>query len=108
MNGLGLSAFLFLVGVTVAGLVGSAMEIAAGRRLGFVEPYVCRQRVARSILAALAAGPLMLANDALAAWRERRVGLHALALAVFAAVLWCCATGIVVTEIALRMREQLG
>lgn len=108
MDGVALAAFSFLVGVTVAGVMGTLMQIAAGRLLGFIEPFVTNRFVARSLLATLAAGPMMLGNDALVAWRERRVGWPVLLVAVATAILWACATGIVVTEIALRMNRPLG
>lgn len=108
MNGIGIAAFVFLVGITVSGLLGSVMEIVTGRTLGFVEPYVSRGHVARSLLAAMVVGPMMLVNDALSAWREGRVGVHWLAVAAVIASVWCQATGIVVTEIAVRMSERLG
>ncbi len=101
-------AFVFLVGLCAAGLAGSLMQIASGRTIGFVEPFVSRGHLARSILAAFAAGPLMLGNDALRARQEKRAGTAALAAVAALAVVWCSATGIVVMEIALRLCARVG
>ncbi len=107
MSGLALAAFAFLVGITVSGLLGSAMELATGRRLGFVEPYVSPEKIGLSLLATLAAGPMMLANDALVARHAGRVGMLTLAIAAVIAVLWACATGIVVAEVAAWLSRPL-
>lgn len=108
MSGLTASMFAFVTGVTLAGLSASLMQIATGRAVGFIEPFVSSRMIARSLLAALAAGPMMLGNDALNARREGRVGLGALSVACAVAVLWASATGIVVLEVASRMRGPLG
>lgn len=67
MSALAMAAFAFLVGLTVAGLCGSLMQIATGRTVGFIAPYVSHDWLARSLLATLAAGPIMLGNEALLA-----------------------------------------
>ena len=65
--------FTFLAGLTLCGLVGSALELATGRRLSFGEPFVANGHVLRSLAATAGAGPFMLVNEALAAWRRRHV-----------------------------------
>lgn len=107
MTGLATAAFAFLVGMTVAGLAGSIMQIATGRSPGFVEPYITKAFIARSLLAALVAGPMMLGNDALAAWQARRVAWWTLVVALLLSTLWACLTGVVVMEIAARMTRPL-
>ena len=41
-----LTLFAFVVGLTACGLAGSVMELIAGRRLAFVEPYVSPAHIA--------------------------------------------------------------
>lgn len=93
-------AFAFVAGLTVCGLAGSAMELACGRRLAFVEPYVSPAHVLRSLAATAFAGPFMLFNDALAARRERRISAPALASCGVTAMLWALALGVVVLGVA--------
>jgi hypothetical protein len=49
MGSVALIVFAFLVGLTVSSLAGSVLEIASGRRLAFVEPYVSPAHVLRSL-----------------------------------------------------------
>jgi hypothetical protein len=65
MSSVALIVFAFLVGLTVCGLAGSVLEIASGRRLAFVEPYVSPAHVLRSLGVTAVAGPFMLFNDRL-------------------------------------------
>jgi hypothetical protein len=95
MGSVVLIAFAFLVGLTVCGLAGSAMELACGRRLAFVEPYVSPAHVLRSLAATALAGPFMLFNDALAARRAGRISWPALASCGCTALMWTLALGIV-------------
>lgn len=92
-------AFAFLVGVTACGLAGSALELLAGRRLAFTEPYVSPSHVLRSLGMTALVGPLMLGNDALAAYRERRLSAAALASCGCTALLWCLALGVVLIAV---------
>ena len=108
MAGLTVMMFAFVTGVTVAGLSASLMQIVTGRTVGFIEPFVSNRMIARSLLAALAAGPMMLGNDALNARREGRAGWLVLSVVCALAMLWASATGIVVLEVASRMRGPLG
>lgn len=87
-------AFAFLTGLTACGLIGTVLELACGRRLAFVEPYVSSDHVVRSLAAALA-GPFMLVNDAMAARRERRISLPGLLSCLSTAMLWALALGVV-------------
>jgi hypothetical protein len=108
MSDWALAVMSFLVGTTIAGLSGSIMEIVSGRPLGFAEPYVARASISRSLCATLAAGPMMLFNEALQARREHRVGAGALIAAASVAAVWACATGVVVIEVAWRMSRPIG
>jgi hypothetical protein len=88
-------AFAFLTGLTACGLIGTVLELACGRRLAFVEPYVSSDHVVRSLAAAALAGPFMLVNDAMAARRERRISLPGLLSCLSTAMLWALALGVV-------------
>ena len=94
-------AFAFAVGLTVAGLAGSLMEIATGTQLRMSEPFISRRRVTLSLAASAAAGPFMILNDAMSAVREGRIGRGRLATALVAACLWALSIGIVATELAI-------
>ncbi|MFZ1774685.1 MAG: hypothetical protein WAT78_12095 [Rhizobiaceae bacterium] len=66
--------FALAAGLTVAGLSGTAMEIRTGQKLMFAPPHVSADHLLRSLAFSAAAGPLMLGNEALEAWREGRIG----------------------------------
>lgn len=108
MHALALFAYALAAGLTLAGLAGSAIEIAHGRRLDFRPPFVMPGRIGRSLATTVAAGPFMLANEALAAHRAGAIATPALALCALAAALWSTATGIVVVELALLAASLLG
>jgi len=93
--------FAFMVGLTVCGLAGTAMEIVSGTRLRMAEPFVSRRRVGLSLAASAAAGPFMLVNDAVEAMRRGRIGPLGLAAAIATASLWALSTGILATELAI-------
>jgi hypothetical protein len=97
-----LTAFEFLTGLTVCGLVGSLMELAARSRLSFAEPFISRRHVVRTVVSTVFAGPLMLANDALAAWRGGRISTLALWSCAATAGLWALASGVVILDLASR------
>lgn len=99
MDGIGFLAFAFSVGLTAGGLAGTAMEAATGRPLAFAEPYVSARHLVRSLAAVAVAGPFMLANDALAARRGRRISLAALAGCGATALAWALALGLVILSL---------
>ena len=92
----------FLAGLTVSGLAGSVMELAAGRRLSFGEPFVSSRNVVRSLGSAAAAGPFMLVNDALKGWRGGAVSTMVLISCALTSLVWLLATGIVAIDLASR------
>ncbi|QKC71847.1 hypothetical protein EB815_23875 [Mesorhizobium loti] len=100
--------FAFLVGLTVCGLTGSAMELISGRKVAFTEPYVSPSHVLRSLAATAGAGPFMLVNDALDARREGRISTVALLSCGCTAIAWSLALGIVTLAIASWMISLLG
>lgn len=101
-------AFAFLIGLTAGGLAGSVLELASGRRLGFVEPFMSRSHVVRSLGAAALAGPFMLCNDALAAYRERRISAAALVSCAGTAFFWCLALGVALGALAHAVLSSPG
>lgn len=100
--------FSFMAGLTACGLAGSAMELIAGRRLAFVQPYVSSKHMLRSLAATACAGPLMFANEALDAWRERRISVLGLISCGCTATIWALAPGMVVIAIASWAASLLG
>lgn len=97
------ACYAFLSGLTLCGLLGTAMEIVAGHRLLFAEPFVSRRRVLLSLAAAAAAGPFMLGNEALAAWRAGSISAVLLVACVLMSAVWSLATGVVVLDLAVRL-----
>lgn len=108
MDDLLLPLFAFAVGLTVLGVAGTLLEIAAGRRLSFAEPFVTRASVARSLAASALAGPYMLVNDALAAWRDGGVNAVQFATCLMLATGWVLAAGIVAIDLVLRLSALLS
>lgn len=95
-----LLAYALAVGLTLSGLAGTAIQLATGRRLGFRPPFVTRARVGLSLALAFAAGPFMLANEAIAAYRTGRIDRPMLALWAAVALVWSTAAGVLVLELA--------
>lgn len=108
MNPVALGLFAFAVGLTAGGLAGSTMELVAGRRLAFAEPYVTPAHVLRSLAATACAGPFMLANDALDARRQGRITTLALISCGCTAMAWALALGVVLIAIASWATGLLG
>lgn len=95
-----LLAFAFLVGMTVCGLSGTLLELVASRPVRFGEPFLSRRRPLLSLATTALAGPLMLANDALSAFRANRISLAGLASSALVAMAWALATGVIVLDVA--------
>ena len=108
MEAVELICFAFLTGLTLCGLAGSTMELVAGRRLSFADPFVSSSHVLRSLGAAAAAGPFMLANDALDAWRSGDVSMLTLFSCVLTSAGWALATGVVAIDLASRAAVLLS
>ena len=94
MDGFVPGLFAFLVGLTASGLLCSALELVFGRRLAFAEPFMSGSHVVRSLALAAFAGPFMLFNEALAAYRQRHITGMALASCAGSACLWALALGV--------------
>ncbi len=108
MHSLALMAYAFAVGLTLCGLAGAIFELAAGRRLGFHPPFVRRERFAVSLALMVAAGPLMLTNEAIAARRAGAIDLTAAVLCGLGAGIWAMALGVLTVELALLVSRLLG
>ena len=108
MAGIWLVAFVFLCGLTLAGLHGTVLEMWSGRRLGFAAPFVSRDHVVRSLVFTAACGPLMLVNEALDAFRNGRIGGAGVAGMALLSGIWLFLSGIVVANIALDLRDLLS
>jgi hypothetical protein len=100
--------FTFLAGLTLCGLVGSTLELVAGRRVSFGEPFVANGHVLRSLAATAGAGPFMLVNEALAAWRREHVPTLFMLICTLLAGGWALATGIVAVDLAQRAAALLS
>jgi hypothetical protein len=100
--------FAFLVGLTIGGMTASAMEIATGRPVSFRAGYISAERPARTVLASVAAGPMMLTNDALDARRGGRISPALLAFCGFAALAWTTAVGTAVVGLAAHTVASLS
>ena len=103
MDLVSLVAFAFPVGLTACGVAGTAMEMAGGRRLAFIEPYVSSRHLVRSLGAVALAGPFMLMNDALAARRARRISLDLLISCGCTALIWALALGVTILSCLFRI-----
>ena len=68
----------------------------AGERLSLGEPFVSDDNVSRSLVLVLLAGPYMLANDAIRADREKRIGAAGLAGIVVVCGAWLFAIGVLI------------
>lgn len=108
MQAVELTCFAFLTGLTLCGLAGSIMELIAGRRLSFSGPFVSSRNMLRSLGATAAAGPFMLANDALDAWRSGDVSILTLISCAFTSMGWALATGVVAIDLASRAAVLLS
>lgn len=96
-----LLTYALAAGLTLSGIAASMLELATGRRAGFRPPFIERGRILSSVASAAAAGPYMLGNEALAAWREGIIGRRALAFWTGIAAAWALASGVILVELAL-------
>lgn len=101
-------AYALAAGLTLAGIVATLVELANGRRIGFRPPFVVADRLARSLALTMAAGPAMIANEAIAARREGVIEWPAFGICLAIAAVWCTATGILLVDLALVLSGLLG
>lgn len=100
--------FAFLVGLTISGLTASWMELATGKPVSFSSLRASIRRPAQSMLASVAAGPLMLANDALEAHRSGRISAAFLAVCTLTAIAWAMVLGMAVVGLAAQATGSLS
>lgn len=107
MDALTFSSFAFLSGLTLAGLAGALMELAWGRTASLGEPFVSREHVLRSLCLTAMAGPVMLSNEAIHAWRSRLISAPVLAACVAGACMWALAAGVLILDLAFSAGDLL-
>jgi hypothetical protein len=107
MDGLAAAAFVLAAGFTFCGLLGTAIEIIAGRRLSLGEPFVSSDNVCRSLVVVLLAGPFMTLNEAVAAAREERISRVLFAALLGFCLLWSAAMGVFVLGLVESLREPI-
>lgn len=100
--------FAFMSGLTLSGIAGSVMQIMTGRRLSFAEPYVSSRHLLRSLASTASAGPFMLCNDALAAWRNGGVSSLALISCLLTAGAWTMSIGILTVDLVAHAAALLS
>jgi hypothetical protein len=105
MDALALAAFAFLAGLTTSGLAGTAIEMFAGKRLSLGKPFVCDDNVSRSLVLVLLAGPYMVGNDAMRAYRQQRIGAGGLAGLLAVCGAWLFATGVLILGAASEFSD---
>ncbi len=103
-----LIAYAFAVGLTLSGIAASVLELVKGRRAGLRPPFIERGKFLSSLGSAALAGPYMIGNEALAAWREGVIGGGALAFWAVVAAVWASASGVVIVELALAARTLIS
>ena len=108
MTGVWIVSFVFLSGLVVGGMVGVLLEMWGGRRLAFAEPFVTRRRPVRSLALTAFAGPFMLFNEALDAFRGRRIGWTTVGSSAALSLTWAFLTGIVVVDVAFFVTSLLS
>ena len=100
--------FAFLVGLTISGMTASSMELATGSPVSFSGLRISTRWPARAVLASAAAGPLMLANDALEARRSGRISAAYVGLCTLTALAWATALGTAAVGLAARAAASLS
>lgn len=108
MDGLSFGLFAFVAGLTLSGLSGSVLELVSGCRLSLGAPFVRPDRLGQMLLRTTLAGPLMLVNEALAAWRKGLIGVAMVAGATAAAGVWAFAQGVILVSLAKSAVALLG
>ena len=108
MTGVWIVSFVFVSGLVASGAFGVLLEIWSGRRLAFCEPFVTLRRPARSLALAALAGPFMLFNEALEAFRARRVGWTTVGSSAALSLTWAFLTGIIVVDVAFFVGKLLS
>ncbi len=96
--------FAFLCGLAIASACGYYAQWREGVPAGFRPPFVTRERMVRSIVLSVFAGPFLLTNELRAAWRMRDVSATWIVAGAGIASAWMLASGIVI----LGVSEQIA
>jgi len=107
MDPIATTAFAFAAGLTVSGMGATLAQIISGEPVGFVEPYLARRRILRSLALTALAGPFMLGNDALRAFASGRIGRVRLGTFALVAATWALALGVLVIALAAEAGSLL-
>jgi hypothetical protein len=108
MDALAALAFALAAGLTFCGLAGTIIELVSGRRLSLGKPLVSVANLSRSMVLVLLAGPFMTVNEALAAVRERRIGLLVFTGIAGLVLLWLMAVGVFVLGLVEAAGDPVG
>ncbi len=100
-------ALAFLIGLVPAGLSATLLELATGRVVCFAEPFASRNNLRKTFAVMVLAGPFMLGNDALAAWRDHSISKLALGACGAAAGMWVLAEGLLFVALAAELGALL-
>lgn len=98
----------FLAGISLSAMAGNLAEAKASMRARLDRPFVASDRIARSLLQVLVAGPYLLVGEASAAVEDGRVGRLTWLTAILFAALWCLASGILLLELLWQIAQHLG
>ncbi|MBK8458149.1 MAG: hypothetical protein IPL47_14460 [Phyllobacteriaceae bacterium] len=90
-------------GLAAGGMAASIAQEITGRPPGFAPPFVRPGHIIASLAVTALIGPYMLFNEALAAWREERIGPVIVATSGAIALGWALACGIVLVFLAGRL-----
>lgn len=100
--------FAFLAGLTVAGIISTLVEIATRVPVAFAEPHLSPRRIVRSVALTALAGPYMLGNEALDAFRRGTINAARLATYTMVAGTWALALGVLLLSLASAMLDLLA
>lgn len=103
MEAIAPAAFAFLVGLTVAGIVATLTEIVTDEPLCFAEPHLSPSRIVRSVALTAVAGPFMLGNEALSAFRRGTINSARLVVYGLVGCTWALSLGVLALAFAATM-----
>lgn len=95
-------ALAYVIGLVIGGVAAALLELVSGDEPSFAPPFFSVEHPLRFTLALLAAGPFMLANDALRARRNHTLTRGRLTWAFVTASIWALAIGTVSIGAAMQ------
>lgn len=105
MPELALFAYAYLVGTAFAALVGSVLELRAGKSAGMRPPFLSHDYALRSLLLALAAGSYLLVCELRRARSAGPLSTPLTAAGMIIASVWALATGVILVELMGQVRS---